>query len=175
MKRLELPELKVERSEGRSFNASPSETSPVPVRSSTVTEVSGTADCRVGRAIREPVTRIGCDGPSSSASSSLSAAASSLCESCANDGMAANSARLIAEPAIIRRDFFIYIAPQLVCSFRINAPVKRTDFRCARGKGAYFAFLEFCCRIATMSQERQHRRYAIMKPNIAVQCNIVAL
>src|SRR3546814_13419183 len=58
MKRVELPWLKVERSDGRSLSASPSETSPVSVSSLTLTEVSGTGEPSVGRAMREPVTTI---------------------------------------------------------------------------------------------------------------------
>ena len=117
MKRLELPELNVERSDGRSFNASPSDNSPVPVRSSMVTDVKGTADCNVGRAIREPVTRIGCVVPSSKASSDSVATSSSAFAGsfagalCAKEGIAANKAKLNADPAINKRVFFIKSSP----------------------------------------------------------------
>jgi hypothetical protein len=56
MKRVELPWLNVERSDGRSLSASPSETSPVSVSSPTSTDVSGTDESSVGREMREPVT-----------------------------------------------------------------------------------------------------------------------
>ncbi len=56
MKRVELAWLKVERSDGRSFSASPTLTSPWAVRSSALTEVMGTLDSRLGRRMREPVT-----------------------------------------------------------------------------------------------------------------------
>ena len=56
MKRVEFAWLKVERSEGRSFSASPTLTSPWAVRSSALTEVMGTLDSRLGLRMREPVT-----------------------------------------------------------------------------------------------------------------------
>src|SRR3954467_973135 len=58
MKRTELDWLKVERSDGRSFSASPMFTSPRLVSSSMLTEVIGTFDSRFGRRMREPVTTI---------------------------------------------------------------------------------------------------------------------
>ena len=56
MKRVELPELNEERSDGRSLRLSPRLTSPVSVSSWMPTEVIGTVDSRLGRRMREPVT-----------------------------------------------------------------------------------------------------------------------
>src|SRR3954447_9201238 len=58
MKRTELDWLKVERSDGRSFSASPMFTSPRLVSSSMLTDVIGTFDSRFGRRMRDPVTTI---------------------------------------------------------------------------------------------------------------------
>ena len=74
MNRVELPWLKVERSEGRSLSASPSETSPVLVSSSTVTVVIGTGALSVGRAMRVPVTTIAPSGSRGAASAGATSA-----------------------------------------------------------------------------------------------------
>ena len=56
MNRVEFAWLKVERSAGSSFSASPSETSPEFVRSWMPIEVIGTDEVRLGDLIRDPVT-----------------------------------------------------------------------------------------------------------------------
>ena len=55
MKRVEFAWLKVERSEGRSFSASPT-LGRRPQISSAVTEMMGTFDSMFGRRMRVPVT-----------------------------------------------------------------------------------------------------------------------
>jgi hypothetical protein len=51
-----------------------------------------------------------------------SALASSGCASCAKDGMALNNARLIADPAINKRDFFIKQLLGLFVHFQLMKP-----------------------------------------------------
>ena len=56
MKRAEFCWLKVERSDGRSFSASPMLAWPWSGSSSALIEVIGTGEVRLGRRMREPVT-----------------------------------------------------------------------------------------------------------------------
>src|SRR3546814_7448635 len=108
MKRVELPWLKVERSDGRSLSASPSETSPVSVSSLTLTEVSGTGEPSVGRAMREPVTTIERSVLSSESQTPLlSASRHSAAVSCASAGWLTDMATAKAAAPISRCDFVI--------------------------------------------------------------------
>ena len=104
---VEFAWVKVERSCGRRFNMSPSESSPVPSRSSASTEVIGIDASRLGRfKIREPVTTM------RSLSLASSDASLGATESfCAKAGVAPNKASDNAVPRISRLVFFMIYSP----------------------------------------------------------------